>query len=114
MKKVLIAICLFMLVLSQGVFAHSPSRIDLDYNPQTSILSVVVFHNVTDPENHYVAKVTVAINGKSLIEDVRTVQDDKDKQTIKYRLPELKKGDSVTVEASCSIQGTHSALLELE
>ncbi|MGB2600843.1 MAG: hypothetical protein WBD00_07530 [Candidatus Omnitrophota bacterium] len=114
MKKVILVVMVLSLMLSQTAFAHAPSKIDLEYNPETKMLTATIFHSVEDPGKHYIAEITVAVNGKKVIEHRAILQDDKEKQLVSYRLPGVKRGDKITVEAACSINGVNDAVMEIE
>lgn len=103
--RLFIATCLFF-VLCPFAYAHPPSDIIIKFDPATRILSAVVMHNVSNPENHYIKKVDVSINGKEVIEQKISRQDNNSTQTVSYLVPDVKAGDSVSVEAYCSISGT--------
>ncbi len=105
MKRILIftAICLF--AFSSFAYAHPPSDIKINYDPQTKILRVVIVHNVSNPSNHFINKVDVSLNGKEIIEQQLSRQDNNAEQTVSYLIPDAKANDVIGVEAYCSISG---------
>jgi hypothetical protein len=114
MKKIIFSVTVLVLVLSQTAFAHAPSRIEMDYDPETKVVTATIFHSVEKPGEHYVAEIIVAVNGKRVVKHDAILQEDKEKQVVSYRLPGVKSGDRITVEANCSISGMKEAVLEIE
>lgn len=86
-------------------YAHPPSDIIITYDPDTKVLKAVITHNVSNATNHYVKKVGVAINGREVIEQYISRQDNPQAQTVSYLVPDAKAGDVLSVEAYCSISG---------
>ena len=85
--------------------AHPPSDIQIAFDPQSKILSAVISHPVSNPANHYIEKVDVAVNGREILMHEISRQDDYQVQKISYLIPDLKSGDEIAVEAYCSISG---------
>ncbi len=106
MKKfiVLLALCL-VVFFSSTALAHPPSDIQLTYDPLTKILKAVIMHNVSNPTNHYIIKVDVGLNGKEIITQQISRQDNNTDQTVSYLIPDAKPQDKLSVEAYCSISG---------
>jgi small ligand-binding sensory domain FIST len=86
-------------------YAHPPSDIIITYDKATKTLHAVIMHNVANPSNHYIKKVDVAINGQEIIEHKISGQDNNTNQTVAYLIPDAKTGDTISVEAYCSISG---------
>ncbi|MFC1643784.1 hypothetical protein ACFL5C_00455 [Candidatus Omnitrophota bacterium] len=114
MKKVILlaVICLFAAI--QTAHAHAPSDIDLDYNPATKTLTVVVHHPAADGKTHYVAQIDIAVNGERVIKQNIKLQDDKNMQSLTYRLPDVSMEDRIEVEASCNVNGSRTKMLVVE
>ncbi len=106
MKKILILVCWFnFFILSAQAFAHPPSDIKITFDPQTKILSAVVHHGVSNPASHYIKKVDVSLNGKEVIQQLISRQDNFNTQTVSYLIPDFREGDVISVEGYCSISG---------
>lgn len=90
-------------------FAHAPSRMETNYDPVTSAVSVVVYHDVKDPKTHYIKKISVLVNGAEVIQDEYSQQSNNMNQPAVYEYPDLNPGDVVTLKASCNIAGSASA-----
>ena len=105
MKKLTVPVLLFFLALCSTAYAHPPSDVIITYDPGTKMLKAVIMHNVSNPQNHYIKKVDVAINGQEIIEHQISRQDNNISQTVTYLIPDGKVGDRISVEAYCSISG---------
>ncbi len=105
MKKLVMAL-FFVLALYTLSYAHPPSAIDISYNPVTRMLTAVITHNVSDPKSHYIKNVDIGLNGQEIIGHQISRQDNDITQTVSYRIPDVKPGDILSVEAYCSISGT--------
>jgi desulfoferrodoxin (superoxide reductase-like protein) len=95
----------FLSVFLAPAYAHPPQDISITYHPSTKILVAVIVHNVNDPKKHYIKKVDIGLNGKEIIQQEISIQDNNSTQTVTYMVPEAKAGDRVSVEAYCSISG---------
>lgn len=105
MQKTLLIGFFVLFVLSTLAYAHPPSDIKITFDPQTKILSAVIVHEVSNPAAHYIKKVDVSLNGKEIIEQSISRQDNFSTQTVSYLIPDAKEGDVFSVEGYCSISG---------
>ena len=106
MKKIVLLIGFFsFFVLSTLVYAHPPSDIKITFDPKTKILGAVILHDVSNPSAHYIKKVDVFLNGKEIIQQEISRQDNFNSQTVSYFIPDAKTGDVFSVEGYCSISG---------
>ena len=106
MKKVVLLFGFFTLfVLSAAAYAHPPSDIKITFDPETKILTAIIMHDVSNPDKHYIKKVDVSLNGKEIIQQSISVQDNFNSQTVSYLIPDAKVGDVFAVEGYCSISG---------
>ncbi len=104
MKKIALTLC-GLLVISIQVFAHPPSDIKIQFDPETKLLSAIIDHRVSNPKTHYINKVDIGLNGKEIQTVVLKEQDNPTEQTIAVPVPEAKKGDVLSVEAYCNLGG---------
>lgn len=104
MKKIS-AVLILMLAVCSLAYAHPPSDIVISYDNVTHILKAVIYHNVSNTANHYIKKVDIGKNNKEIIEHSISQQDNNLTQTVSYLIPDVKAGDSLSVEAYCSISG---------
>ena len=106
MKTLTVIIAVCMLICMTGVsFAHPPSDITITFEPVTKMVEAVITHQVSNPQNHYIKKVDVGLNGKEVIEHSISRQDNNSTQTVTYLIPDAKAGDIISIEAYCSISG---------
>ena len=96
---------LFFVLITTFAYAHPPSDIIITYDKATKMLKAVIMHNVSNTRNHYIKKVDVALNGKEIIEQQISRQDNNENQTVIYFIPDVNPGDKLSVEAYCSISG---------
>jgi len=104
MKKIGLLLVLFF-GFTSAAYAHPPSDIRITFDAKTKILQAVIMHNVSNPLSHYIKKVDVGLNGKEIIEQSISRQDNNDSQTVTYLIPDVKDGDVLSVEGYCSISG---------
>jgi hypothetical protein len=102
-----------VLFLAASATAHAPKKVDLEFDLEEMELEVEVQHQVTDAGKHYINQVTVELNGKKIIEQKISEQEDLKSQTLEYRITDAKVGDTITVSAGCNISGKQKASLEV-
>jgi len=106
MKRITAFLMVFVFAAAiSTVYAHPPSDIKITFDSKTKIMQAVIIHNTSNPQNHYIKKVIVGLNGKGIIEHEISYQDNNESQTVSYLIPDAKAGDVLSVEGSCSISG---------
>ena len=105
MQKITLLVFVIVFAAVSLAYAHPPSDIKITFDAGTKMLHAVIMHDVSNPLNHYIKKVDVALNEKEVIEHSISRQDNNDTQTVTYLIPDVKDGDIVSVEAYCSISG---------
>ena len=106
MKKIaafLVFLTFFM--VASIAYAHPPSDIKITFDPRTKVLQAIIVHNTSNPVYHYINKVDVGLNGKEIIEQNISREDNNETQTVSYLIPDVKDNDILSVEAYCSISG---------
>jgi hypothetical protein len=103
--KALFMLLVFFVLFFSAAYAHPPSDIHLSYDPDTKILRAEIMHNVSNPGSHYIKKVDIGLNGKEIIEQAISRQDNGISQSVSYLIPDAKSGDTLSVEGYCSISG---------
>lgn len=97
---------LFVFVAAVSLaLAHPPSDITITYDPATKTLQAVIIHPVGNPQTHFIDKVDVSLNGKEVLTQFISRQDNNNSQAVSYVIPDAKDGDELSVEAYCSISG---------
>ena len=107
MRRVILssmAFFVFLFMASTG-YAHPPSDIKITFDQAKKVLTAVLVHNVSNPSKHYINKVDIGLNGKEIIEQSISKQDNAVDQTVSYLIPDVKSGDVLSVEGYCSISG---------
>lgn len=104
MKKISIMAILLLAGVSIA-HAHPPSDIQLTFDAASKTLQAVIFHSVNNPVNHYINKVDVGLNGKEIIEQTISKQENNTSQTVRYYISDVKEGDVLSVEGYCNVSG---------
>jgi len=97
--------CLLFFVYVSAAYSHPPSDIQIAFDPATRILNVVVVHSTSNPNNHYIEKVDVGLNGEEIIQQMISKEDNNQNQSVSYLIPNVKNGDKISVEGYCNISG---------
>ena len=92
-------------LLALPASAHSPSGIQVSYDPGSEKLSVIIRHPVDDPTTHYVKKVQVRQNGRTISDPDYKSQPDKNTFTYTYDV-KAAPGDTIWVLATCNQGGS--------
>jgi hypothetical protein len=100
-----VAAIFLLLIYPTTVTAHSPGSVTLSYNLTTQILTVTVVHKTNSPSSHYINKVEIKKNGKSIESQNYTNQPDPSEFSYTYKIS-AKMGDILEVTASCSVYGS--------
>jgi desulfoferrodoxin (superoxide reductase-like protein) len=104
MKKTALLLC-GILALNATAFAHPPSAIKIQFDDKTKILTAVVEHRVSNPKTHFIYKVDIGLNGEEIQMLPFEKQETSASQTIKFAIPQAKKGDTLSVEGYCNLSG---------
>jgi desulfoferrodoxin (superoxide reductase-like protein) len=96
--------------LAMPVLAHPPQDMVLDYNKETSELSVTITHLTPAPTAHYIYKIDIELNDEEINSEEYTSQPTTDTFTYIY-IVDAEFGDVITVTAYCNIQGSISRSL---
>jgi len=109
-KKIFLAVWLCAFALN----AHPPKSIELSYDAEAAALSVKVLHKVSDPDRHFILRISVYSGKELLAEKTYERQDTPAGQEEIFLFLEkpLARGMAVTVTAVCSVSGKKSADLE--
>ena len=106
MRKIpVLVVFLAALTVTSTAYAHPPSDIKITFDPGTKMLEAVIVHNTSNPVNHYIKKVDIGLNGNEIIEHMISKEDNNQTQSVSYLVPDVKAGDTISVEGYCSISG---------
>jgi hypothetical protein len=98
------------LIASPFLAAHPADSLQMKMDSTGTILSVIVFHPVKNPANHFIVTIEVKVNGIQNVLQTYRGQYDKAVQEAVYKLISLKPLDKVEVTAVCSIAGKAKAV----
>ncbi len=101
------------MMLTATACAHPPSKIVLSFDKEKSSLDAVVYHDVKNPENHFIEEIVVSVNGKEVLKKEFTRQDNKDTQPFVTVLKDVAPGDTISVEAECNVFGKMTQMLQV-
>jgi len=106
MRKIM-GLLTFLICLTgaSAVYAHPASDIKITFDPDTKTLVAVITHNVSNPQSHYIDKVDIALNGKEIIGQAISRQDNNIDQTVSYHIPDIQGGDVLSVDTDCNKGG---------
>ena len=102
---VLVILLMAAVFLILPAAAHNPSDIAISYDPGAEKLSVTITHPVDDPASHFVNKVRVQQNGRTISDPDYKSQPDKNTFTYTYDVRALP-GDTFWVLTTCNRGGT--------
>jgi hypothetical protein len=114
MRKILFLIVLLIAGFTVSAWAHPPQTVVVTFDPETWVISATIIHPVSNAEKHYIFKVDVLVNGQEIISQKITRQSDPMQEKVLFRIPDIKAGDTVTVEAYCNISGKGVGAVEVK
>jgi len=105
-KKYLVIgmLLLSTIFLVTPALAHPPQDMVLDYDLDTSELSVTITHETPAPNAHYINKVEIELNGDIILTEEYSSQPTNNVFTYTYTII-AEVGDVISVTAYCNIQG---------
>lgn len=106
MKK--IALLLPILALALGLSAHPASDVKVTTDFTAKTVEISFTHKVKDATTHFIDDVKIKLNGKQIITQVLSLQEDANGGKVKYLIPELKKGDVIDADTRCNKGGNKS------
>ena len=95
-----------------ATYAHGPGDVILNYDSDSQILSVTISHSVSNPQKHYIKKITITKNGKPLETYEYKSQPDPSSFTYTYNV-KAKEGDTLKVKAKCNYFGSKTRELTI-
>ena len=110
-KMILIAV---LIMFMAGLLGHPPQDLDITFDSEESILTVYAVHRVANPNNHYIDRVIIELDGNEIIDHQITRQDDRDGVSLEYRLPDTQTGMIINVFTTCNRYGSLSKEIEIQ
>jgi desulfoferrodoxin (superoxide reductase-like protein) len=114
MKRVGLLVILFFAAALACAYAHMPSDVKVSFDTASKELKLVIMHDTPDLLVHYIGRVNVELNGKEVINDKLTRQENDKSQTLIYKIPNAKAGDIITVYVRCNIIGRLKREIKVE
>ncbi|MBW6514350.1 MAG: hypothetical protein K0B87_06305 [Candidatus Syntrophosphaera sp.] len=112
MKRAIIILAL--LAFGASVYAHPAADLEATYSVQNKTLNISFTHSVKDPADHFIQGVEVRLNDVMIISQVCSAQDTATGGSFVYRIPNLKKNDTIRVTLICNKTGKKSATMVLK
>lgn len=103
MYKILVILGCF-LALSQNVYAHPPSSIDLAYNKNSQVFTLTINHLIAG-KGHFIKQITININGEKIQSKTYPFQNNKRIVNFSFPKPEYEKDNMLSVEVTCNRTG---------
>jgi len=91
-------------------YANPPKDVTLVYNSASQTLEVTIVHESASPSWHYIKKVEITVNGKSISVNDYKSQPDKTKYVYSYKVQAVQ-NDVLEVTATCNIYGSKAVKL---
>jgi desulfoferrodoxin (superoxide reductase-like protein) len=91
-------------------YANPPKDVTLVYNSASQTLEVTIVHESAFPSWHYIKKVEITVNGKSISVNDYKSQPDKTKYVYSYKVQAVQ-NDVLEVTATCNIYGSKAVKL---
>lgn len=107
----ILAAALLATLIAAPAGAHAPKEVTLSYDRAKQTLEVRISHSSKDPAAHYIGKVELKKNGKTISTVEYRNQPPQDSFLYSYPL-EVAPGDTVEVKASCNIFGSKTVKLD--
>ncbi len=104
-KRIAVIFTLCLILFVSLAYAHSPSDIALNYDPNAKMLTAIIHHEVGNPKNHYISRVDIKVNGAEAAGLDFSEQDNSSIKQVTYQLENINPGDVISVEAYCSKSG---------
>lgn len=103
--RFLVLVAVAGLTVSSAAWADPPRSVEVSMDSARKVLSVKAIHPTRNTGRHYINLVTVRINDREAVRQMFSSQGDAAFQEGMYVLPDAKPGDTVSVEAACSMGG---------
>jgi hypothetical protein len=105
-KRVLLLLILSLTIYFAGIsIAHSPGSIEIEYDFDTNLLTVTVYHDVTEPDTHYINQIDVWVNDILNTTEYYTRQFETTYQLDTFNIT-ANHGDTIKIKAHCNVSGS--------
>ncbi len=105
-KRIIVLLILSLTIYFAGSSrAHSPTSIEIDYDFETSILTVTVYHSVTEPDIHYINQIDVWVNDILNTTEYYSRQFETTYQYDTFNIT-ANHSDTIKIKAHCNVSGS--------
>jgi len=111
MKKIIFTV--MAIVFTSALFAHPATEIKAKFGLPTKNLVLTYLHTVKDNTQHFVSEVKIELNGKVIITQNLSVQDNKISGDLRFKIPEAKEGDKITIKTKGNKIGNKEYILTI-
>jgi len=102
------------LIFAGVCFAHPPTGVEMEFDNETKVLTVLVTHPVNKINKHFIDKIVVELNDKEIVTQTFRTQGDGEGQEVMYVIVDAKAGDTIAVTGYCNVSGKKKASLTVE
>lgn len=112
--KTKIAILFLLTLVPAYLFACPAKKVELAYNKETKILSMVIDHPVTSTKGHYIDDIKILVDGKEVktIKPIKQFSLTQDRQELEIGI--LEDGAKIEVKTHCNQSGNKSGKLTVK
>lgn len=114
MKANTMILLVVFLISSVALMAHPAKAVNLNFDKATSTLRVSFEHPVENPAKHFIHEFEVQINGKLVVTQLDSKQENKDGGSVMYKLIDVKAGDKISVVVDCNKGGKKTATITVK
>jgi hypothetical protein len=94
------------IALTASLYSHPATEITAKFNAPTKSLILTYLHAVKDNADHYISEVKIELNGKLIITQSLSKQENNISGDLMFKIPEAKEGDKITIKTKCNKIGT--------
>jgi hypothetical protein len=112
--SILFLFFIFCFFYPQLVNAHPPESVQLEYDSSSQTLKVMITHDTSSPDKHFVQSVVIVRSG--IIVSTANYNSQPEKSSFTYSYDDLpaQDGDTFDVTVSCSISGNKTGTLSIK
>ncbi len=111
MKRIILTV--MAVVFTSALFAHPATEIKAKFALPAKNLVLTYLHTVKDNAQHFISEVKIELNGKNIITQNLSMQDNKISGDLMFKIPEAKEGDKITIKTKCNKIGNKEYTLTI-
>jgi desulfoferrodoxin (superoxide reductase-like protein) len=107
MYKTIFSFFVFSLLITQPVFAHPPSSIDVQYNKADNAIMVSVTHHISSKPHeknrtHFIKEISLRLNEQAVDSKTFSYQNNPNFVKANFSMPKHESSDKLEIKAVCS------------